>query len=196
MGSGRTTDVATGFGAVIAVGSGRTTDVAAGFGAIVAVGSEEPLTSRPASEPSSPWGPEEPLTSRPASEPPSPWGPAVVPPSSTPMPPRPPLPERPLTSATSGGSPPPTTDGLGDSLHPPDDPDGSTSDGGPSAATIESRAAFVQSPVMDSLEFDDHLPPPSRSIFPHGWRPRPPAYIAAALLITFVWILWRVFTRP
>ena len=157
---------------------------------------EEPLTSPPASEPSSPWGPEEPLTSRPASEPPSPWGPAVVPPSSTPMPPRPPLPERPLTSATSGGSPPPTTDGLGDSLHPPDDPDGSTSDGGPSAATIESRAAFVQSPVMDSLEFDDHLPPPSRSSFPHGWCPQPPAYIAAALLITFVWILWRVFTRP
>jgi hypothetical protein len=39
VGSGRATDVATGFGATVAVGSGRATDVATGFGAIIAVGS-------------------------------------------------------------------------------------------------------------------------------------------------------------
>jgi len=50
--------------------------------------------------------------------------------------------------------------------------------------------------VFDSLDFDDALPPPPRSIFPPGWRPQPPAYIAAAFLIGFIWIVWSVFARP
>ena len=175
-------------------------------------GLEEPLTPAPPSKPSSPWGPavapsslpptpseprgpspwgpEEPLTPPPPSAPSSPWGPEE--PLSPASPPLPWRPEDPSPSIPGGPSTPAFTDTLG---HSEDSDESASEDGGLSATTADSRAPIVRSPVSGSLDFDDELPPPPRSIFPPGWRPQPPAYIAAALLIGFIWIVWSVFTR-
>ena len=110
------------------------------------------------------------------------------------------IPSAPSAPATpsplSASDPPATPRRLGDSSRRLSGSLGSAGGGDASATGSSSRPVLIRSPGLGSLDdFDDPLPTHERSIFPSGWRPQPPAYIAAALLIGIIWIIWLVLTR-
>ena len=89
---------------------------------------------------------------------------------------------------------------LGSKWSPSPSPPGPAAWLGPASgigggATKSTLRPLIRSPGLDRADFDAPLPPPGRSLFPHGWRPQPPAYIAAVLLIGIIWIVWTVVTR-
>ena len=160
-----------------------------------------------------------PISSKPSQPPapsvsPAPWTPPVPPPRSSPpaasTPSAPTAPPTPTTSRPSLATPPsdstpaPESKPTPSPVSPESEPaaPGRLSDpsnwlgpasGGSTSSAPSPLRPLVRSPSVD-IGLDAPVRPQGRSIFPAGWSPQPPAYIAAALLIGIIWIVWRVIT--
>ncbi len=62
-----------------------------------------------------------------------------------------------------------------------------------SATGKDPFADSVRSPILEKHERAYYVPKPS--LIPVGWRPQPPAFIAAGVLGGIIWIIWTLFFK-
>jgi len=69
----------------------------------------------------------------------------------------------------------------------------SPADSSLSATGKDPFADSVRSPILEKYEREYYVPKPS--LIPAGWRPQPPAFIAAGVLGGIIWIIWTLFFK-
>ncbi len=69
----------------------------------------------------------------------------------------------------------------------------SPADSSLSATGKDPFAYSVRSPSLESYEREYGVP--KRGLIPVGWRPQPPAFIAAGVLGGIIWIIWTLFIK-